>query len=133
MAIAGPNYECLHADAGTNGRVNNGGVWYKCGFSKALENQEHSIPIPRCLPRGVQRIPFVLIADDAFVLKTHMMKPYSQQNVTTEERVYNYRHSRASRISENLLDQVGLTYWQIDGVFIIRSCYLSQQLLKVLF
>ena len=40
MAIAGPNYECLHADAGTNGRVNNGGVWYKCGFSKALENQD---------------------------------------------------------------------------------------------
>ena len=39
MAIAGPSYECFYVDVGTNGRVNEGGVWDKCGFSKALENQ----------------------------------------------------------------------------------------------
>ena len=76
MAIAGPSYECLYADVGRNGRVNDGGVWSKCGFSKVLENQELFIPNPRCLPRGVQRIPFVLIEDDAFALKAHMTKPY---------------------------------------------------------
>ena len=31
-----------------------------------------------------------------------MMKPYPQQNLTADKRVYNYRHSRARRISENL-------------------------------
>ena len=50
MAIAGPSYECLHADVRTNGRANNDGIWNKCGFSKALENQKLSIPNPRCLP-----------------------------------------------------------------------------------
>ena len=30
------------------------------------------------------------------------MKPYPQQNLTADKRVYNYRHSRARRISENL-------------------------------
>ena len=39
MAIAGPSYECFYVDVGTNGRVNEGGVWDKCRFSKALENQ----------------------------------------------------------------------------------------------
>ena len=99
MAIARPSYECLYADVATNGRVNDGGVWNKCGFSKALENQELSIPNPRCLPEN----PFCLDRDDAFALKTYMMKPYPQQNLTTERRVYNYRHNRVRRISENLL------------------------------
>jgi len=31
-----------------------------------------------------------------------MMKPYPQRNLTEERRIYNYRHSRARRISENL-------------------------------
>ena len=53
MAITGPSYESLYIDLGTNGRVNDGGVWNKCGFSKARENQELSIPNPRCLPGGV--------------------------------------------------------------------------------
>ena len=52
-AITGPSYECLYADLGTNGRVNDGGIWNKCGFSKARENQELSIANPRCLPGGV--------------------------------------------------------------------------------
>ena len=31
-----------------------------------------------------------------------MMKPFPQQGSTQERRIYNYRHSRARRISENL-------------------------------
>ena len=34
--------------------------------------------------------------------KKFMMKPYPQQNLTADKRVYNYRHSRARRIAENL-------------------------------
>ena len=30
------------------------------------------------------------------------MKPYPQRDLTEDKRVYNYRHSRARRISENL-------------------------------
>ena len=46
--------------------------------------------------------PYVFVGDDAFALKKFMMKPYPQQNLTVDKRVYNYRHSRARRISENL-------------------------------
>ena len=46
--------------------------------------------------------PYVFVGDDAFALKKFMMKPYPQQNLTADKRVYNYRHSRARRISENL-------------------------------
>ena len=46
--------------------------------------------------------PYVFLGDDAFALKRFMMKPFPQQGLTGEKRVYNYRHSRARRISENL-------------------------------
>ena len=45
---------------------------------------------------------FELLRDDAFGLKTYMMKSPPQRGFTDEKRVYNYCHCRACRISENL-------------------------------
>ena len=39
LAVVGPNYECIYADVGTNGRVSNGGVWNKCSLAKKIEQQ----------------------------------------------------------------------------------------------
>ena len=50
--------------------------------------------------------PYVFVGDDAFALKKFMTKLYPQQNLTTDKRVYNYRHSRAGRISENLFGNI---------------------------
>lgn len=69
MAVAGPYYECLYADVGTNGRVSDGGVWNKCTLSQGIEDGSVSLPPPKCLPYGVAKIPHVFVSDDAFALK----------------------------------------------------------------
>ena len=102
MAIAGPDYECIYADVGTNGHVSDGGIWNKSSFCKSIENGEINLPPQSCLPFGVKEIPYVLVADDAFALKPTVMKPYPQAGLDEANRIYNYRHSRARRISENL-------------------------------
>ena len=102
MAVAGPDYECLYADVGTNGRVSDGGVWNKCRISQDIEDGSIILPPPQCLPFGVIKVPYVFVDDDAFALKKNMMKPYPQHGLTEDKRVYNHRHSRARRISENL-------------------------------
>lgn len=102
MAIAGPSYECLYADIGTNGRTSNGGVWNKCGMSKAIEDGSLSLPPRKCLPMGVTKVPYVFVGDDAFALKPYLMKPYLEHGLDLEKRVYNYRYSHARRLSENL-------------------------------
>lgn len=102
MAVAGPDYECIYADVGTNGRISDGGVWNKCSLSQGTEDGSVSFPPTKCFPYGVTKIPYVFVGDDAFALKKNMTKPYAQNGLTVEKRVYNYRHSRARRTSENL-------------------------------
>ena len=60
------------------------------------------MPSPSCLQYGTKSISYVFVGDDAFALKPYMMKPYSQIGLNDERRIYNYRDSRARRISENL-------------------------------
>ena len=102
LVIAGPNYECIYADVGSNGRMNDSGVWNSSDLRRKIEDDDLSIPSPTPLPYGCIRTPYVFVGDDAFVLKSYMMKPYPQKDLTAEKRIYNYRHSRARRIFENL-------------------------------
>ena len=79
MPIAGTDFKCLYADIGTNARVSDGGVWNKCSLSQAIESGTISLPPPKCLPHGVQTLPHNFVAEDAFALKTNLMKPYPQK------------------------------------------------------
>jgi hypothetical protein len=44
MAVAGPDYGCIYADVGTNGRVADGGVWNMCSLSKSIDDVTISFP-----------------------------------------------------------------------------------------
>ena len=39
MAIAGPEYECLYADVGSNGRVNDSGIWNKTSLLQGIQDR----------------------------------------------------------------------------------------------
>ena len=60
-----------------------------------------NVPKPTKLPNSDRVLPFVFIGDNAFGLKTNMMKPYPSQNLPLDQRVFNYRLSRARRVIEN--------------------------------
>lgn len=48
-------------------------------------------------------MPFVIVADDAFAMSEHIMKPFvGRHSKGSIERDFNYRHSRARRIIENV-------------------------------
>ena len=101
MAITGPEYECLYVDVGSNGRVNDSGIWSKTSLLQGIQERSVKLPNDEKLPNG-EIIPYVFLGDNAFALKRFMMKPFPQQGLTREKRIYNYRHSRVRRISENL-------------------------------
>ena len=77
-------------------------MWSKCSLARKIENDPNFLPPSRCLPSGSDDVSFVFVADDAFALKENFMKPYPQAGLRDMQRVYNYRLSRARRISENM-------------------------------
>ena len=101
MAVAGPEYECIYADVGYQWES----CWWWCleqVYAVQVNRRWHYLPSAKCLPFGLITIPYVFVADDAFALKQNVMKLYPQHNLTEDKRIFNYRHSRARQISENL-------------------------------
>ena len=52
LAIAGPDLEYIYADIGTNGRVNDGGLWNRSSISHAIESNSLCLPNPCTLAAG---------------------------------------------------------------------------------
>ena len=101
LAIVDADYRFIYTDVGCNGWISDGGVFKNCSLYRVLEEKQLSIPKETQLPGTEQTFPFVIVADDAFPLRDYIMKPYSQNGLTVDKRVFNYRLSHARRVVEN--------------------------------
>lgn len=101
LALVGAQYKFLYADVGTNGRTSDGAVWDRCSLKRAIDNNLANFPPPEKLPFSDKVCLYVIVADDAFPLKREIMKPYQGTNLSHEQIIYNYKLSRARRVSEN--------------------------------
>ena len=101
MALVDASYRFIYIDVGNYGRVSDGGVFNNCTLSMALEKNTLNFPKDRQPPGWPMALPYVVIADDAFALKSNIMKPYGSHGLTVDQRIYNYRLSRARRVAEN--------------------------------
>ena len=99
MAVVDAEYKFLIATVGVNGRVSDGGVFRATGVSNFIENASNTLE-KTSLPGRKLRIPYTFVADDAFPLQPHIMKPYPFKSQGSM-RIFNYRLSRARRIVEN--------------------------------
>ena len=76
--------------------ISDGGVFMNSSLSNTLSLNTLNIPLS-----DSESLPYVVVADDAFPLKTFMMKTYAFKNLCTEKRVFNYHLSRTRCIVEN--------------------------------
>ena len=112
LAVVDYDYRFLYVDVGCQGRISDGGVYRNSSFYRALQDGSLGLPDPEPLPQSsdpvylhdqsTTPIPFMFVADDAFPLGVHCMKPFPQTNLTDRKRIFNYRLSRMRRISENV-------------------------------
>lgn len=90
FAMVDADYCFRYIDVGHDGRSNDSTVFKNSTLKIALEQNLLN------WPKGG-----VCVADDAFCLTTYCLKPFSHRGLTIEERVFNYRLSRARRVVEN--------------------------------
>ena len=62
-----------------------------------------NVPMPVPLPGRIHPVPFFAVGDDSFPLRSNIMQPYPLRNLSSDQRIYNYRLSRARRVVENLI------------------------------
>ncbi|KAK7457296.1 hypothetical protein BaRGS_00039238 [Batillaria attramentaria] len=116
MALVDAAYRIIWFDVGCNGRAGDAGIFRDSSLAEALEKDTLGLPPPRPLPGRTEPVPFFIVGDDAFGLKTYLMKPYPYRTTvrTTgrnddpveierrQQRLFDYRLSRARRLSENV-------------------------------
>ena len=102
LAICNAKYEFILFDIGDAGRQSDGSVYANSHLGYAIENNTLNIPASEEIVRKSDiKFPYVFLADDAFGLKPYIMKPYAGQKISLNQRVFNYRLSRARRVIEN--------------------------------
>lgn len=100
-ALVDANYNFLFVDIGCQGRISDGGVFRNTLLFKKLEEM---LPEDEPLPNYTETpFPYVFVADDAFAMRPHLLKPYKGlYEKGSDERIFNYRLSRARRVVENV-------------------------------
>lgn len=102
LAVVDAKYNFIYANVGSQGRISDGGVFNATQFKKWLGESTLNLPSARVLPGRNVAVPFVFVADDAFPLSYNIMKPFpGLQEKGSKSRIFNYRLSRARRVSEN--------------------------------
>ena len=101
LAICDAHYCFTLFDVGQYGSNNDCGVLANSATGEALERNKLNILFPETLDGcNYDPLPYFLVGDEIFPLKSWMMRPYPGK-LTEEQRVFNYRLSRARRVIEN--------------------------------
>ena len=85
LAVVDAHYRIIMYDLGVNGRNSDAGVYSTSPISAMLQENTNHIP-PRPIPTNWHTpLPHVVVGDEGFPLKTYLMKPYPQRNLSVED------------------------------------------------
>ncbi|XP_026482095.1 uncharacterized protein LOC113389257 [Ctenocephalides felis] len=88
LAIVNANYQFNMCDFGVNGRILDGGVLQTTEFYDKLQKNELNIPSNDPIKNSSEILPYIFIADDAFALRTNIMKPFRQSDLTSKDALW---------------------------------------------
>ncbi|XP_055902191.1 uncharacterized protein LOC129938576 [Eupeodes corollae] len=103
MAVVDANYKFIMVSIGAHASNADSTVFASSNFGKAWLSNPKSLFVPadQKLPSTENCLPFVLVGDEAFGLRYNLMTPFPGSHLTTKQRIFNYRLSRARRIVES--------------------------------
>ncbi|XP_026667908.1 uncharacterized protein LOC113464110, partial [Ceratina calcarata] len=88
-------------DVGGYGKSSAGGIFANYALGLRLEAGTLDVPEDRELPGSELTTSHVIVADEAFPLKTYLLRSYPGAELTHDKWIFNYRLTRARRTVEN--------------------------------
>ena len=101
LAVVDAEYKFLYIDVGAPGSGSDGGIFQHTPIRNALETGTVGLPADEPLPNSEEPVPYFLVGDDGFPLRTWLMKPHKTGNLTPSQRHFKYRLFWACRVVEN--------------------------------
>lgn len=100
-AVADSNNCLIFIDVGLFRKEADSNIFRSSNFGQKLYQEMLDLPNDKKLPGTTgPGLPFLLVADEAFALHKHVMRPYPNKTLDLEKRTFNYRLSRARRYVE---------------------------------
>lgn len=108
LALVDAQYKFVAVDIGAYGKNSDGGILSNSNLGKALEKNKLNIPNEQYLPSTNEKLPLVVIGDEAFPLKKYLLRPYPGPQVREDQnkRKFNDRLSRARKVVEDAFGQL---------------------------
>lgn len=101
MAVCDSYYKFVMVDIGAQGSLHDSTVFQESSFGKSFLNDKLPIPPAKHLPGTNIELPHYIVADQAFPLHEKIIRPYPGDNLSNEQKIFNYRVSRTRRTIEN--------------------------------
>lgn len=103
LALVDADYKFIVVDVGAYGKNSDGAIFSNSLLGKSLANGTFNVPADEKLTANGEELPYVIVGDEAFPLKSYLLRPYSRRNLGGDEakKIFNYRLSRARRVVEN--------------------------------
>lgn len=101
MALVDADYKFRWVNIGAQGEFSDAQIWNQSDLKQAIERGLLGLPTATPFPGDDKPLGYYIIADDAFGMRTWLMKPFSRRCLSYEERIFNYRLSRSRRFVEN--------------------------------
>ena len=100
QAVADAHYKFTTVDVGGYGKQSDGGTFKASELYKVLKEKIIEIPEPTFLPNTRVKAPYVFVGDEAYPLLPFLLRPYSRNQLTFEDTVFNERLSRCRKTVE---------------------------------
>lgn len=101
MAVVSASYRFMLVDIGAQGRHSDGGIFLNSIMGQMFHQDKLDIPMLSVCSVDRSLLPYMLIADEAFQLNKFTLRPYPGRSITEEQKIFNFRLSRARRVVES--------------------------------
>ncbi|KAJ8974782.1 hypothetical protein NQ317_017432 [Molorchus minor] len=91
MALCDAHYKFTYVDNGAYGSQSDGGILKNSVLGKKLINNNLNTPKDKIMPNTNIPVPLYFVGDEAFPLRTDLMRPYNRKNLNREKSIFNYR------------------------------------------